>query len=76
MFLQDSWVEVTDSNKTRLYYGLGKAGEESHVAGEPPLAVLIGNADGVVLEVDGKPYAFPRRRIGKVAYFTLTAPAE
>lgn len=75
-FVQDSWVEVKDSTETRLYYGLGKAGEESHLVGAPPLAVVIGNADGVVLEVDGEPYAFPRRRNGNVATFTLTAPAE
>ncbi|HEU4619555.1 MAG TPA: RodZ domain-containing protein [Gammaproteobacteria bacterium] len=75
-FSQDSWVEVTDSSSTRLYYGLGKAGDESHVAGPAPLTVLIGNADGVVLEVDGKAYAYPRRRNGNVAYFTLKAPRE
>jgi cytoskeleton protein RodZ len=75
-FVQDSWVEVKDSSNARLYYGLGKAGEESHLVGSPPLAVLIGNADGVVLEVGGRPYAYPRRARGKIASFTLTAPSE
>jgi cytoskeleton protein RodZ len=75
-FVQDSWVEVKDSRNARLYYGLGKAGEESHLVGAPPFAVLIGNADGVVLEVGGRPYAYPRRARGKVASFTLTAPSE
>jgi cytoskeleton protein RodZ len=75
-FVQDSWVEVKDSSDARLFYGLGKAGEQSHLVGAPPFAVVIGNADGVVLEVGGRPYAYPRRPRGKVASFTLSAPSE
>ncbi len=76
-FLQDSWVEVTDARKQRLFYGLGKAGDYSRVTGEPPLEVLLGNADGVVVEVGGRPYTYPRRaRNGNVAHFSVAAPAD
>lgn len=76
-FLEDSWVEVTDARNERLYYGLAKAGNVSHIAGEPPFDVLLGNADGVVVEVGGEPYDYPRRsRKGKVARFTLTGRPE
>lgn len=76
-FLQDSWVEVTDARNERLYYGLGRAGDASRLAGRPPLDVLLGNADGVLVEVEGRPYAYPtRRRHGNVAHFKLAAPAE
>jgi cytoskeleton protein RodZ len=76
-FLEDSWVEVTDARNERLYYGLAKAGSVSHIAGEPPFDVLLGNADGVVVEVAGEPYDYPRRsRNGKVARFTLTDRTE
>ncbi len=76
-FLQDSWVEVTDARRQRLFYGLGKAGDLSRVNGEPPFDVLLGNADGVVVEVGGHPFTYPRRaHNGKVAHFTVTGPAD
>ncbi|HEX5418891.1 MAG TPA: RodZ domain-containing protein [Gammaproteobacteria bacterium] len=76
-FLQDSWVEVTDARNQRLYYGLAKAGDESRVRGVPPLEVLLGNADGVVVEVAGHPYRYPNGgRRGKLARFSVTDQAQ
>jgi cytoskeleton protein RodZ len=74
-FDQESWLEVTDAGGERLFYGLGRAGTQSSLAGAPPLSVLIGNADGVRLRVDGQSYSIPRAsRLGNTARLTLDAP--
>lgn len=73
-FREDSWVEATDAEGRRLFYGLGRAGGRANVIGVPPIDVLLGNADGVELEVGGEPYAVPRTgRQGNVARFTLSS---
>lgn len=50
----DSWTEVYDARGERLYYDVGTAGSVRSVTGRPPLAVVLGNASGVTLEVDGR----------------------
>jgi cytoskeleton protein RodZ len=56
-FNQDSWLEVYDSHSVTLYRDVGEAGSERHISGPGPLHVLIGNPDGVSLELDGHPVA-------------------
>ena len=56
-FDQESWAEVTDARGERLLFGLNAAGRRITVRGEPPFAVVIGNANAVRLTVDGEPYA-------------------
>lgn len=71
-FRQDSWVEATDNDGRRLFYGLGRAGARSALVGAPPIEVLLGNADGVDVAVAGEPYTVPRAaRQGNLARFTL-----
>ena len=43
-FEQESWAEVTDARGERIYYGLGTAGKHAQMRGEPPFAVVLGNA--------------------------------
>ena len=73
-FAQESWVEISDAHGGRLFYGLGRAGRRAALAGEPPILVLIGNAEGVQLTMNGADYPIPRGRQGNLARFTLTAP--
>ena len=72
-FAEESWVEISDAHGQRLFYGLGRAGGRAALAGEPPILVLLGNAEGVQLTMNGADYPIPRGQ-GKLARFTLTAP--
>jgi cytoskeleton protein RodZ len=53
-FAADSWVEVYDANGERLFYDIGSASSSRKVSGTPPLRVVLGNAPGVTLDVNGK----------------------
>jgi cytoskeleton protein RodZ len=55
----DSWVEVYDSRGERLFYDVASAGSVQTVSGRGPLRVVLGNASGVGVEVDGQARAIP-----------------
>jgi cytoskeletal protein RodZ len=55
----DSWVEVYDSRGERLFYDVASAGSVQSVAGRGPLRVVLGNAAGVTVEVDGQSRNIP-----------------
>lgn len=71
-FLDECWVEVSDSRRRRIY-GLKKPGSESNFRGVLPLKVFLGNAAAVEIEVGGRAVAIPAasRRGGKTARFTI-----
>jgi cytoskeleton protein RodZ len=72
-FKEESWVEISDSNK-RLLFGLQRQGRRRELAGEPPFKLLIGNASGVELTVNDQPYSVPSSGVnGKVARFEISA---
>ncbi len=75
-FEQESWAEITDARGERLLFGLSAAGRNVTVRGEPPFAIVLGNADSVRLTVDGEPYAIPRTRQGNLARFAVDAPKD
>jgi cytoskeleton protein RodZ len=71
-FEQDSWAEVSDARGTRLYYGLGAAGRRAAMRGEPPFTVVLGNAGGVKILVDGEEFRVPTKgRPGEYARFSV-----
>jgi cytoskeleton protein RodZ len=55
----DSWVEVYDSRGDRLFYDVASAGSVQSVSGRGPLRVVLGNAAGVTVAVDGQPREIP-----------------
>jgi cytoskeleton protein RodZ len=55
----DSWVEVYDARGERLFYDVASAGSAHSVSGRGPLRVVLGNAGGVTVEVDGKAREIP-----------------
>jgi cytoskeleton protein RodZ len=55
----DSWVEIYDSRGERLFYDVASAGSMQSVAGRGPLRVVLGNAAGVTVEVDGQSRSIP-----------------
>jgi cytoskeleton protein RodZ len=73
-FSAPSWVEVYDSAGHRLLYGLATAPSARTLAGRGPLTVLLGNATGVTLEVNGRPASFAQFvRSDHTARFLLPA---
>jgi cytoskeleton protein RodZ len=71
-FAADSWVEVYDVNGERLFYDIGSADSERTVTGAPPLRVVLGNAPGVSLEVNGRARSVPQNLVkDEAAQFTI-----
>ena len=72
---QESWIEVRDGQQNRLLYESFPAGRTMMLEGIAPLYVFLGNADGVRVEFDGKPFDLAPHKRGQVARFTLGSGA-
>jgi cytoskeleton protein RodZ len=55
----DSWVEIYDARGERLFYDVASGGSVQSVSGRGPLRVVLGNAAGVTVEVDGQSRSIP-----------------
>lgn len=55
-FLEESWTEIFDVRKRRLLHGLIKPGAVRVVYGEAPFNVFFGNAQGVEVKINDKPF--------------------
>jgi len=76
-FDEESWTEVTDARGERLFYGLAAGGRRAAVRGEPPFAVVLGNARAVRLLVDGEAYPIPTPgRQGGIVRFSVDIAEE
>ena len=53
-FAADSWAEVYDADGQRLFYDIGSANSSHAVTGTPPLRVVLGNAPGVSVNINGR----------------------
>jgi cytoskeleton protein RodZ len=49
-----SWAEVTDASGRRLFEGLNAPDSARTLTGTPPLRVIIGNAPGVTVHLNGQ----------------------
>lgn len=68
----DSWVEVYDARGERLFYDVASAGSVQSVSGRGPLRVVLGNAAGVTVEIDGRARDIPENAIdGEGARFVV-----
>jgi cytoskeleton protein RodZ len=54
-FSADSWTEVYDATGARLFYDVGSADSVKTLKGTAPLRVVLGNASGVAVEINGHP---------------------
>jgi cytoskeleton protein RodZ len=71
-FDQDGWTEIYDAHGATLFHDFGGAGSERRISGMAPLRVLLGNPDGVRLELDGHPVALkPAAQSGRPQRFVL-----
>lgn len=68
----DSWIEVYDSRDKKLFFDVASAGSVQTVSGRGPLRVVLGNAAGVTIEVDGQSREIPAGAIdGEGASFVV-----
>ncbi len=71
---QSSWIEVYDVNNRRRYYGNATAGTPLAVRGDAPFSVVLGRADAVTIEIDGRPITLPPAFIyNATAFVTIDA---
>lgn len=72
VFSAECWFEVRSASGARLAYGTAQAGIRRTIDGERPLAVTLGVADAVRVEVDGSPFEIDAAmRRGRAARFTI-----
>ena len=70
-FAQASWVEVRDRSGQVIFSKKNDAGTAREVEGQPPFAVVIGNAGHVTLQYKGKAVDLSKRSKEDVARLTL-----
>lgn len=71
---RDSWVEITDLNRSRLHFGLIKGGEQVAVTGKPPYDLVIGNAPAVSVSFRGSAVDVNAHAINGVARMAVGEP--
>jgi len=67
----ESWVEVSDVSGKKLYMDLAKPGKKISITGTAPFSVKLGNARGVSVNFNGKPFDTSKHTIAGVARFQL-----
>jgi len=68
----ESWVEVYDARDERLFYDVASAGSVQSIEGRAPLRVVLGNAAGVSVRVDGQAREIPSGAVsGEGARFVV-----
>lgn len=75
-FSATSWVDMRDAEGQRLLYENVNQGRQVSVEGKPPFSVFLGNAGGVAIEYDGKPFDFSAFTNGVYARFELGTQFE
>jgi cytoskeleton protein RodZ len=72
-FNGECWVELYDARGFRLFFGFGHAGTTQELAGVPPFRFVLGNAEAVVVNIDGTLVAIPQNAPGARVHFLLNA---
>ena len=67
----NSWIEIFDINKQKLFYDLGRAGDKLTLHGTAPFDITLGFAPGVTIEFNGKTVELAPYTRSSVAIFTL-----
>jgi cytoskeleton protein RodZ len=71
---QSSWIEVYDAANRRRYYGNAAAGTPLALRGDAPFSVVLGRADAVAIELDGRPITVPAAFVyNATAFVTIDA---
>lgn len=72
----DSWIEITDADGQRMFYGMGKQGQEIELEVMPPISLLFGYAPGIEVEYNGEPFDHKPHTQAGIARFELGPVAE
>ncbi len=75
-FTETSWVDIRDEQQNRLAYQSYPAGRTLNVSAPGALVVLIGNAKGVQMTLNGQPYDLGQHTEGVYAKFTVGTPTQ
>ncbi len=70
-YSKDSWTDVRDARGTKLLYRTVKAGEKIALAGELPISLFFGFAQGVKVKFNGKEVDINANTRGVFARFTV-----
>lgn len=70
-FAQPSWVEIRDRSGQVIFSQLNQAGSQREIEGQPPFALVIGNASNVTVLYKGKTVDLSLRSKDDVARFNL-----
>jgi cytoskeleton protein RodZ len=70
-FAEESWAEVYDAHGQRLFYDVGAADSVRSLQGSAPLRVVLGNAAGVTLDVNGRRVPIPESTGGSSLEFQV-----
>ncbi len=74
-FRGNSWVEVYDSKRQKLLYGLVESAAVKYLTGPPPINVFLGRQNAVSVEVNGEDYPIPVTAMrGNTARFKIEKP--
>ena len=75
-FVHESWVEIFDGERTRLFFGLVQPGRVLDFEGPRPFDVLLGNSKDVRVAIDGAVFDHtPYSRHGVARFSVGAAPA-
>ena len=68
----DCWTEISDAGGRRLFFGLGQDGRTVELSGEAPFNALFGNANNVLIRVNGSERVInAEERRGRTARLTI-----
>ncbi|MDH3372483.1 MAG: DUF4115 domain-containing protein, partial [Gammaproteobacteria bacterium] len=74
-FSGDCWTEISDATGRRLFFDMGRTGNNVDLTGRAPFAVLFGNAENVSVRVDGNDYPVSASNPGsRTARLTIVKP--
>ncbi|MBI4740567.1 MAG: helix-turn-helix domain-containing protein [Betaproteobacteria bacterium] len=71
IFARPSWVEIRDRSGQVVFSQLNPAGSEREIEGQPPFALIVGNASGVTVRYKGKNVELDQRSKDDVARLNL-----
>lgn len=75
-FVHESWVEVYDGERTRLFFGLVQPGRVLNFEGPQPFDVLLGYGKDVRVAIDGQPFDYTPHLKHGVARFSIGASPD
>ncbi|MCH2189310.1 MAG: DUF4115 domain-containing protein [Gammaproteobacteria bacterium] len=75
-FTDTSWVDIRDESQNRLAYQSYPAGETLEVSAQGILSILLGNAKGVQMKLNGTEYDLSQHTEGVYAKFSVGKPKQ